>query len=982
MLNLRSGKATEEDYGKLRQEMAGLSGGDSPLPPGVQKLLTELSTTVGKDASPEDKDQRQVVEDFRDELQGLLNRLVPVLKPDEVALHKAWLELSAKSCELNKYELAMKVLQDAWHQAKAIEAEKREPAVVLHIDSPLRPVVDRALEEVGKVAAQLDELDADLAVQFALLASMTHKAMKAGEYGVALGLASQWFTSAEEAVAAQGRQRMVPLRQRIEDEVYIPNAELKKLEAPLASVPHSDKWFNESSVSKAEWDGVLQGVVQDGKTVQAAVTQARQACEQERLRWGQEKQGATVLLTRLKLVVSDAAGADEDKRFQSADASDIATQGLRKLGDGCTAWQTLAAEWERAAQASEAARDAFAQSEEDTKKKLLAVTREAPADRAPLDLLLAAGQQLAAGRDWVAAGAKLEECRRTADEKIKAQRDGVKLSVGTHCEAAYLEDLLDKLGAAEVKKLSTALGPKVLGEMSLQFKVGEMEQLQKEAGDGKGLKALLDDVAGGKAADLQSLRASFGSLAPLQAVAKDGFGGKTKTLGTLLKTGFAGDSGKLKTFLDGYPNPDPDLLKANNPAALKAQKDQENLKNLLNTGGLNDNPEAFAHLVNTGCAGDPAKLKDLHAKFSATTPPGLAGMKALLDTANLKTPPERLADILKTGCSSSAENLKELAIGFDGKMGQLKEATGQWGDGSGAAIKGLTDARHLNGDFQALQKNFTATLNQRYPGSGGKADREFMIRVAPEFTRAVLPDDINATLADKFELDPADAGSFKDSDWNHLLMHVCERHLPSSFAFEGAKAASTPINVHNSQFPVDWTPQRIATLMKEALKSANGKQTLLGLEDRARKAEEYAKHVEWAARTIAHDCWQARVDYRAWWNGGGRQRWIYDKKMEKGEVWNGPVPPDPGPAPPWPGQGFDNPGPEPAQPGAEPPNTPEPPWITPTFWYGDVEFQLGVDYRNGKRQIVQYFPVQSVGTPAITAFPRYDMEAMRDATIK
>lgn len=983
LLKLSAAATSRERQEQVQKALSAMGAKESPLPDGVKAMLGDIAGAMGAELPPADRALQQQVDEARQKLNLLLVELMPVMTSAEVDLQDAWLQLSSQSCLLRKYELALKTLESAWVQAQAIAAEKRGAAVVAPVDSPLRALAEEALKTVGALGAELDMSSPDLQLQFALLATATHKALSSGSYGTALGLAAQWHEVALEAIKTQGQARSAALRRRIEDEVYTPNSALQKLEVPRAAVPHSDTQHDLATIPWSAWATALAGVEQDIKTVTAALARAREDVDKARISWGEERSAAAALLERLKLAAPEATGTREGLRLQAAEVADLAPLGMRRLAAGIATWQTLAAEWLGAAQAGEAAKGSYAKSEADTRGKLDAVSREAPAERKALDLLLAAAQKLAAERDWTGAVAQLEACRRTADEKIKAQRDGVRHAVGTNCEAAYLDSLLDKLGAVEAKKLADGVGAKVLGDLSKQFSVDELDLLRKEAGDAKGIKTLLDDIGGGKAAELKTLRTTFGSLAPLQSAIKDGFGGKAKTVGSLLKTGFGGDAGKLKTFLDAYPTPDPALLQAKNPAALKAQKDQQNLTSLLNQGGLNDNPEVFAHLVGTGCAGDPAKLKELHAQFTATTPPGLAGMKALLDVAGLKIPPERLADILKTGCAGSAINLKELTVGFNGKMAQLKEVTTQWGADSGAAIKGLTDARHLQGDYRAVQQKFTQTLNDRYPGAQGRQDREFMIRAAPKFKRAIPPDNINTTLDEPFELGADEVGSFGETNWDHLMTHICERHSPSSFAFKDAKAAQTPINFSNSQFPADWTAQDIATLMKEALLSTEGQKALARSEAYADAEEAVDLHRDWVACRNAHAYWTAKQAYLTWWNGGGNRWSTYQNKLKRGERWSGPIPANPGDAPPWPGRGWDlktGAGPEPARPGAEPPNPAPPVWKTESFEHGHVLFQIGVGFRKGKRQIVQYAPVESyVGGPKIEAFSGYDMEALRDA---
>ena len=233
-------------------------------------------------------------------------------------------------------------------------------------------------------------------------------------------------------------------------------------------------------------------------------------------------------------------------------------------------------------------------------------------------------------------------------------------------------------------------------------------------------------------------------------------------------------------------------------------------------------------------------------------------------------------------------------------------------------------------------------------------------------------------------------GTLKDTDWDHLLMHVCERHLPGSFAFAGAKAAATPINHNNTQFPPDWTPQDIADLLRKALASPEGKHALQLLEADAEQAEKATRWAEWDYLTKSYAAWQKRadrydqwLDRDEWWNNGG-QRWTtYQKVLARGEKWNSRhVPTDPGPEPPRVPDHWGNPpGDEPELPGPEPEYAVAPKWDPQRFWYDGVEFKVGADFRDGVRQITQLFPVQSLGDPPLKAFSEFDMTTLRDAMI-
>lgn len=1022
ILKLQQGKGNEEELRSLRESLASLTSEDSSLPVGMRKLLAGLDSDKVLDVAPPDVDQRQMVEEFREPLLALLNRLAPVLTPEEDQAQRAWLELSAQSLALNRYELAMKALQDAWHEAKAIEDEKRVPPTPSGQngdsgaptttaskdsppeDSPLRAMVEESLRQLDEQSRQLEALSPEAQVEMALFASLTQQAMKVGQDGLALGLVAQWGKAIERVLAEQAKERLLreqaearllaeerarTLRRLIDDDVYTPNAGLKAMEAPLALVPHSDTWFDKTAVSQDEWDSALKGVVADQQRVQEALVQARLEVQSAREKVTAARQTALEALGRLKPLATDSEGEEETRQSTDADGT-LDALGLKALAERLRQWQALAQRWEARILLLQKAKDDLGEAEREAQARLKKVAREISSSLAKLELQFQEGQKQAGLRDWVKALETFKACTVAADEAIRLQREDVTRGAGAHCEPTYMEALFDALGADAVKKLGADVGPKTLGELSKAFTADALKDLQAELGDGKAVKTWLTDVCDGKPAELKKLRDAFGSMAAVKAVAAQAFGGKTKTIGALLKTGFSGDPAKFKDFIDGFPNPDPEALKRNDPAALKAQKDQKNLSDLLSQGGLNDNPEVFAHLVGTGCKGQAQGIKDLHAKFSGSTPPGLDGMKALLDTAGLKVPPQRLAEILATGCSGIAQNLKELAIGFDGKMPQLKEMADTWGDDTGPALKTLTSPRHLKGNYQALQKQFAKKLNDAFPGGGNKARRQALMKEAPNFARTVLKNDQNSKLARPLKLDEKDVGTLKDTDWDHLLMHVCERHLPGSFAFTGAKAAAVPINKSNTQFPPDWTPQDIADLLRKALASDDAKVALAALEADAVQAEKAWRWAEWDLLTKRYAAWQLKaqrydqwMDREEWWNNGGRLWTRYQMVLARGESWNSRnIPKDPGPEPPRvPDQWGALPGDEPELPGPEPEYAVEPKWDPQVFWYDGVQFQIGADYKKGKRQITQFFPLASLGDPPLKAFSRSDMETLRDAMI-
>ncbi|MGE0860500.1 MAG: hypothetical protein AB7P42_15430 [Gammaproteobacteria bacterium] len=489
----------------------------------------------------------------------------------------------------------------------------------------------------------------------------------------------------------------------------------------------------------------------------------------------------------------------------------------------------------------------------------------------------------------------------------------------------------------------------------------------------------------------QALLAEFGA-APASMKALLDTGGLAKTGGAkpvkpeclahLLATGCDGNPKTLKTL-------------AGNATALPK------LKGLLCDGGLGDAPDSLGHLYKLGCGQDPAKLVALHDGFAGATAPKVGRLKSLLVDGGLNQKPKMLGDVLATGCGGDASKLVTMTVAFGGHMGELKEAVTAWGDDSGAAIKQLTDARHLNGDFAALRTQFTATLAAEVPHA---PTRRWLLAQAPQFERQAIAStaSLNAGLARKFTLNDPDLAGFAATDCDYLLTHVCERHLPSHFAFKDAKAAHNPINHSNTQFAKGTTPQQVADTMKATLTSADAKAIL---------ATMLATLQAWKAAAALWKRWLAFGAFRAqyptpaihqehvreykkfctWYDtpkgrttkGEFWRMWL--SKSRRG-AWSGPDAEEPPPVrEAWfrqePLAIVNDPRANPAT-DPVPVNPGDAPAPTDRFWYDDVQYQVGAQLYNNAPRVTQFYPVQARGADAATKLREFrldDMTALRDA---
>jgi hypothetical protein len=260
-------------------------------------------------------------------------------------------------------------------------------------------------------------------------------------------------------------------------------------------------------------------------------------------------------------------------------------------------------------------------------------------------------------------------------------------------------DLLEKLGAADVKKLMTDLGgAKNLGKLTKEFNAAEIGTLCTDLGGATKARNFLEDACGGKAENLKGLRTAFPKWADATKFIADGTGNKPKLLVQLLDPGCGGKPEKLKELHDAFSG------------------NFTNLKGLLEGGGLGDKsvqPGCVGQLLKIGCKGSGADFKlfcDAIAGKQARE-----NLKGLLVDSGFGAKPDCLGQILALGCDTgagmtqSAQNLVQLAdkvkndtqklknlVTAKGGLGDNPEVLGHLiGVGCGkdpAAFKSLLDA--------------------------------------------------------------------------------------------------------------------------------------------------------------------------------------------------------------------------------------------------------------------------------------------------
>jgi hypothetical protein len=181
--------------------------------------------------------------------------------------------------------------------------------------------------------------------------------------------------------------------------------------------------------------------------------------------------------------------------------------------------------------------------------------------------------------------------------------------------------------------------------------------------------------------------------------------------------------------------------------AFKDEKDQKRLAGLLQKGGLSNHPAVFGQLLKAGCAGDLEEPDELTMEHRAAQMQRLAAaynqaadqknLKGLLDKGGLGAPhgPAMLAHVLRTGCDGDPAKLKQLGASFakDEDLAKLNALVMQGGLGGKPAGPGGVPAADRPDTLgkvlgQGLRKKGTPTkgepdrlkeLYEAFKGDGG-----------------------------------------------------------------------------------------------------------------------------------------------------------------------------------------------------------------------------------------------------------------------
>ncbi len=214
-------------------------------------------------------------------------------------------------------------------------------------------------------------------------------------------------------------------------------------------------------------------------------------------------------------------------------------------------------------------------------------------------------------------------------------------------------------------------------------------------GSGQALVALYRDGCGGDAAKLRQFEAAFDSdddRTNLRGMVDTALGKDASLLNSALKTGCGLDTMPVTKRKD-FATASADLKEF--CKAFKDDKDQKKLNGLLQNGGIGGHPKVFGSLLKIGCEGDPnngedsmdyraGQLKKLAAAY--TNPADQARLKGMMDNGGFGRADcqEVLAHVLKSGCDGDPAKLKNLGNAFKtgedlGKLNDLLTAGGLGG---------------------------------------------------------------------------------------------------------------------------------------------------------------------------------------------------------------------------------------------------------------------------------------------------------------
>ncbi len=254
--------------------------------------------------------------------------------------------------------------------------------------------------------------------------------------------------------------------------------------------------------------------------------------------------------------------------------------------------------------------------------------------------------------------------------------------------------------------------PAKFGKIMTGFEAGDINNLNAlvksggfgkvEAKDGKEVRAdclgeLMNTGCGG---DPAKLKITLGKLTAPTDIAKvkalvesGGLGANPKALGELLKGADAAETKKAVAAKNGGALTGLEKAGVQGRAAdqftalagaYSAPEDQKKLAAVLNAGGLGQKPALLSGALQTGCGGDPNKLKALTAGYSATEAKPLEHLNGLVTGSSLGDQPEVFGHLIGAGCDGAPDKLKKFAAGFDtpeklGKLGNLIDVGGLGG---------------------------------------------------------------------------------------------------------------------------------------------------------------------------------------------------------------------------------------------------------------------------------------------------------------
>ncbi|MDX1929987.1 MAG: hypothetical protein SFV81_25900 [Pirellulaceae bacterium] len=241
------------------------------------------------------------------------------------------------------------------------------------------------------------------------------------------------------------------------------------------------------------------------------------------------------------------------------------------------------------------------------------------------------------------------------------------------------------------------------------------------------------------------------------------------------------------------------------------ETDKQNLKGMMNYGGMGDHPAPVAPLVKQGSL---TVLKEVSNAF--TNPEDRTKMKSVIASGGMsgdvkqdgKTHehPDTLSKVFNDGLSASPENLLTFARTFGDFPGQCKTMLDAWNEFS-SSNKDLRQPgkqieqvlRRMTGDgsqakIAKLQTQFTTTIDRWVPDSKKKS----AFRFAPDLASSAAPGEL-----------PRPEGL--PDDYKLVGNYLCRRHVPKYFSKGDAKAK-------NTMWPPGTNAEKLTEYLKEVTK--------------------------------------------------------------------------------------------------------------------------------------------------------------------